>query len=538
MATITFTPTAPAAPASPPGGAAATAPTRADAATNASNPAADFDAVIDRLGSDDPKVRRSAGLRLNSLGGDALAAVERAAAENAGNPEVAGRLRQALPILRARAARDRRTAPLAAFQRAEFAAAYRDGAGTDPRWDADALAALAKAHELRGNDAAARGPVLAAFGQVVQRGCRSPLVLTAYRFVLGPDFDLAAGNLDGRDFGEAWRDAVLAKGHPAVRVYLCARTARAGQPFLAGCERALATAWADLVADPAAPPGYADEVALDLLDASRDPRGAGVFAFNSYDEAYRKTADPTRFGHRLLQGNREYDRAWALRGSGGRGNLTPEQAKSFADHLALAATELEAAWKLDPGDARAPCLMVAVQTGLGNDPAAMEAWFRRAVAADPDLLATYRNKLLFVGPIWYGSPEAAVEFGRECARTENWRAGVPFILVDAHEQLARDLEDRKAYFAKPEVWQDVRAAYEGHLVNFPADAVRRSEFARYSTLAEQWREANEQFEVLGDKADPTPFGGKQTLDYLRRKAAKLAEAGKGTAGATRPAVAE
>ena len=70
--------------------------------------------------------------------------------------------------------------------------------------------------------------------------------------------------------------------------------------------------------------------------------------------------------------------------------------------------------------------------------------------------------------------------GAECLTTENWRGGIPFIMVWVNEVAADATKDRAVYFLKPSVWADIQEVYDGYLVNFPEDLTRRSEYAKYS----------------------------------------------------------
>ena len=125
-----------------------------------------------------------------------------------------------------------------------------------------------------------------------------------------------------------------------------------------------------------------------------------------------------------------------------------------------------------------------------------------------------------------------IEFGRECLRTENWRAGVPMLLLHAHRLASEASGDAKEYYARAEVWADLSEVYEGQLVNFPDDAVRRSELANAAAQSGKWDVVRAQFDRLGDRAVPRVFGGKASMDYLKRKAARLGKGGGATTAPT------
>jgi hypothetical protein len=199
---------------------------------------------------------------------------------------------------------------------------------------------------------------------------------------------------------------------------------------------------------------------------------------------------------------------------------------SFNERCAQAAQLLEAAWKLDPDDARIASLMItcSLRDAGGGERDAIEQWFARAIAADPDSRDACGRKLYALYPGWYGSHEDMLAFGRECLKSENWRGGIPAILLRAHQIVGDASGDAKEYYARPDVWRDLADFYEGQLVNYPDDALHRSQFAKAATQAGRWDVAKREFDRLGDKAVPEVFDGKATMEYLKRKAARQANA--------------
>jgi hypothetical protein len=183
---------------------------------------------------------------------------------------------------------------------------------------------------------------------------------------------------------------------------------------------------------------------------------------------------------------------------------------------------LEQAWKLDPSDHRAANFMLAVKYNNWSDDEndGMELWFGRAMDANPDNYDACQRKLNYLNS--RGEPERMLEFGRWCLGTQNWRANIPFILARAHELVASGAKDRKDYYAQPRVWEDMRGVFEGCVLNFPEAALQRSQYAKIAAQCSRWDVAHQQFQILGEKAVAEVFGGKATLDYYKRKAARLA----------------
>jgi hypothetical protein len=208
----------------------------------------------------------------------------------------------------------------------------------------------------------------------------------------------------------------------------------------------------------------------------------GLKALEPVINAYVKSR-PEQPDALIALGALQYQQAWTARGRDDE--VTPEQRKAFNDGLAVVEKTLEQAWKLDPTDDRAATLMLSTKHSQGDGGGgreAVELWFKRAIEANPSNLDVCRRKLDYLRPDAYGSKEEMIAFGRECLKTSNWSAGIPFILVDAHQSLMMWSEKRAAYYADAETWNDVQAVYEGCLLNFPNDV------------------AEQQIAILGNKA--------------------------------------
>ena len=111
-------------------------------------------------------------------------------------------------------------------------------------------------------------------------------------------------------------------------------------------------------------------------------------------------------------------------------------------------------------------------------------------------------------------------FGRECVASEKWGGQVPLMLASAHETLAGYLRplERAAYWRRPEVWPDVKAAYERYFKLNPDAAIRwRHNYARYAYWCEQWEELNKQLGLLSP-VDYSFFGGREAYNAMVRRA--------------------
>jgi hypothetical protein len=147
----------------------------------------------------------------------------------------------------------------------------------------------------------------------------------------------------------------------------------------------------------------------------------------------------------------------------------------------------------------------------------MELWFSRAMALNPNNYEACKNKLHFLYPQWYGSRDEMIAFGRECVASTNWGGYVPIILVDAHTDYNtfsdNSDEEKLAYWKQPEVWPDIKSAYDRFFELNPDATDIYKNYAWYAYHAEQW----EAFNQLVSKVRPEDynfFGGKDEFDKM------------------------
>jgi len=211
--------------------------------------------------------------------------------------------------------------------------------------------------------------------------------------------------------------------------------------------------------------------------------------------------------------------AWHGRGNGNADQVTEEGWRLFRERLAESEQALNRAWALDPKNARTPVLMIQVAEGQQKKRPEMESWFQRAMNLDPNNYEACRGKLHYLYPQWYGSREDMLAFGRECVASTNWGGHVPLILVDAHSELVGSLSaaNRDAYWELPDVWPDIKAAYEKFSQANPNATRFRYPYAAYAFRCGQWQDFNEQIALLrktGDDLNVSYFGGREAFDKM------------------------
>lgn len=247
-----------------------------------------------------------------------------------------------------------------------------------------------------------------------------------------------------------------------------------------------------------------------------------------------ETAHPNGPAALVLRGRQYIRYAWEARGYWvEEDDIPPDRLEHFKARLDKAAGFLQRAYDLEPVDPDAATAMVHAQLGRKQGRAEMEKWFARAVAADPDRrdalypdgYDAYDWKLEYLQPHWHGMQTDPVVFGRECAATRNWRGGVAQILLDVHQSTRDRLPTQNAYFARSDVWAEVESVVLPPVRMAPWDVAARTRYAYYANRSDRFETADEQFQLLGDRADPAALGpgadGRQNLDLARSESAAM-----------------
>jgi Domain of unknown function (DUF4034) len=403
--------------------------------------------------------------------------------------------------------------------------AYNQVGSTDPGWNDFARTALT---EFARSRAGAVEPGENAYIIIstnciaaVNAGCDDPMVRYLY-IKYGMD-----QHESRQKFAEALCDVAQAmkkSSYPPIRkFYASARAVE--QMFYAGqnqTDPSILNEWINdmedqtrtLLADPSTPPEEISEAcSVALYQIGGNPSAYKVF----YDEIQKPLFQywPDAAGSWLLKGEAYIKFAWDARGSGYVDSVTEEGWKLFAKDLNIADEALNHAWKLDPTNIRIPQEMMRVALGQDKGRDQMELWFDRAMALDPNDYEICSSKLYYLEPKWHGSAQDMLDFGRDCVQSTNWGGRVPLILVDAHYKLCTGYTDKTAqtnYWKQPEVWNDIKSAYEKFFrinPNVTGDYV--SYYAHYAYLAEDWDKFNELIPKLNAN-DYYAFGSKEDFE--------------------------
>jgi hypothetical protein len=219
-----------------------------------------------------------------------------------------------------------------------------------------------------------------------------------------------------------------------------------------------------------------------------------------------------------LRGQFYIDYAWQARGNGLANTVSEQGWKLLAERLEMATVALEKAWQLDSTLQEVPLAMLRVELGQGQGRERMELWFRRAMKLNPANWNACLDKLYYLEPKWHGSPKAMIDFGRECVASEEWGGQVPLILYWAHNTICNylPLQRRDAYWRQPEVWPDVKAAFDKFFELNPDATSWHHTYARVAFACQQWEELNRQLALLGP-VDYNSFGGREAFNDMVRR---------------------
>jgi len=271
--------------------------------------------------------------------------------------------------------------------------------------------------------------------------------------------------------------------------------------------------------DGSMPHKEADEACEFLLSGSWWAGGARWNSYHALEPALTNRWKGTSV--ELLSKGRGYlTYAWKARGTGYANTVSGTGWKLMEERLNVAAEALEAAWKLNPRDARICLEMMRVELGQGQGRQRMEMWFQRGLKLEPSNSDLCFQKLEYLRPRWYGSIKEMIDFGREGTTNTNWVGSMRLLLVDAHNEASREIADderRAEYWKQPKVWEDVKFTYEQFFKLYPQETGFRHNYAFYAFRCEQWREFQKQVKLF-PSTNYSYFGGVDEFNKMVKTA--------------------
>jgi thiol-disulfide isomerase/thioredoxin len=421
-----------------------------------------------------------------------------------------------------------------------LAGAYDRVGRRSRKWDACARQALDRFAELRAisgsGDTASMQRLVSNIAtnsaRAIKVGCDDPMI--AYLSARFGERPAGATSRKGippdasaaQDYADALHQAAEAlenSGYPDIRkFYANARIAEqlklmAGRDTPTEVHQYRRRAMANLngaLADKAMPVPEVYEAGDDLLTLLHENA-------KQYSECYRGIEGrlfenwPKESDVWLLKGSAFVEMAWHARGDSTADKVTEEGWKLFAERLNVAEEALTEAWKLNPKDPRIPTKMLTVGMGKGMNREQMNFYFQRAMSLDPAAYQACHAKLVALEPKWGGSEEELLDFGWQCVESKTWRGKVPLILVDAHVALRtyRRGQDRENYWKQPDVWPEIKAAFDRFFELNPEATTWYQNYAVYATYCEAWDTLNELLSKLG-RVNTNFFGGKARYENM------------------------
>ena len=202
----------------------------------------------------------------------------------------------------------------------------------------------------------------------------------------------------------------------------------------------------------------------------------------------------------VLEGEKEIDEAWRVRGSGYANTVTSQGWQGFSEHLAKAQQTLTQAWKTHPERPLAPARMITVAMGADGI-TEMRTWFDRAVNAQIDYPQAWSHMRWGLRPRWGGSLDAMLALGVRAVDTRRFDTDVPRKLFDFISDVESEMELKRGehIYGRADVWPHLQEMYEGYLAMSSQPESRRawgSAYAAVAFIAGKYDIARKQLEAL------------------------------------------
>ena len=423
------------------------------------------------------------------------------------------------PLVLSRRAADRKTWILQVLEQG-----YTQTAHADPKWDPAVNAAFdAYADYSRAQAYDQFTNLVRAVTEAVAAGCNDPML--QYMQVR---YKLAEQSSDQEEVAlsylKAFRALAESRYHPVLKFMAGYRAAVAARDAQTNCDRAPLLALTlfslqDLARDTNAPVQEVFEPASWWVDYGHG-KGWLEKTFADLKPILEKNwRSEAAFDE--LCGAGEVGLAWVERGGGFANSVTEKGWSGFKRHLDQAESYLTAAWQKNPSNAHTAYLMMQLELGQGQGRQRMELWFKRAMALSTNYYDAAKLMSFYLEPRWYGSEESALEFARSCVTSTNWGGTVPLVLPDVHHSLARYTQHTESpqYWHRPEVWDDIKSAYDKFYKLCPDGVGYRHNYALDAFLCGHYAEFLVQTKLFSTGTNYSYFGGQARFKQMLARAA-------------------
>jgi hypothetical protein len=360
-----------------------------------------------------------------------------------------------------------------------------------------------------------RGPRLdstVAMGDALfQHGCRDPLVKTYFGKALANNHQLYYAMLATTDGLNAWGQCdylITCRRLGVFTIFGDVKCYAKGLPWSHARKEAVQQVVLR-AADPTIGPEMRRVLFYELLPLVDDDCGNNWEDSVAISEAYGKQPKADPWITHLLAGRAFVATAWHHRGGKQARDVTPEARNLFTENLQKAAHEYAEALKLHPEDPEAASLMIPVAMMQAGDQTPQQ-WFDKAVAAQIDYMPAYRLMLWALRPRWSGSHEAMYRFGCRCADTKRYDTDIPFVLINALNDIDAELDYSGAFWRQKGVYARAKQVLEA-MAQDPSradDSVALAGKSRLQTIqaivadrAGQYADARRLVDELGKRLD-------------------------------------
>ena len=223
--------------------------------------------------------------------------------------------------------------------------------------------------------------------------------------------------------------------------------------------------------------------------------------------------EPSHHSAFIFRGNYYITVAWMHRGGGLGGGVTEDGYRNLYKYLWLAEKDLNRAWSMNPADPNSAASMPTVCTGLRRPLKEMDAWFKKAVTADPVTYSSYANKQNHIRSKWNGSQERDFAFAEDCYYNAPPKSVIHEIMLDYHIEFVNwERKDPFKYFSDPSVEEIIDSIAEKTFKNFPDSVSLKRKLAEIEIIKKNYSKALELYSEILEK-DP------DNLDALTIRAA-------------------
>jgi hypothetical protein len=389
----------------------------------------------------------------------------------------------------------------------------------DPRWDSIVLKGLTNyAHRFATNSAIY--PWRMEMKDAVEAGCGDPLVK-----ILSLRADDGWGNCSTESRMQTWTNAANAlekSGYSSAQKFYGDMGAIVALRSVMGTNaHSLVANYFDMaltraeeaLSDERTPPEMTLRIVTDFLRAMRWSSHGKELVVDMAERALQRSHSGT-WQEQHLKGVFEDERAWRARGHGYVGDTSESQWAGYYNHLEKAQKEYMKAWRWDPREETA-IRMIDLQLGYQKSEAVMEVWFQRAMNLNPNSYDAVSAKYNYLYPKWHGSWKAQHDFAWNCVESSKWGGHVPLIMLDFHDDYARNLRvNKERYFRQERVFREVQAALDRFFELNPEETGWHHNYFWYAWCAKRWDIAKRELALIEDDINYDYFGGEGKFQQM------------------------